>query len=274
MTTKRIFLTVGAVLALLLILFFNPFTINDAGNRQVIQSFTGDLSVRFEPGFYFSGFRAKVTTYPNNVTIQVGPESKRSEEADYWAPAHTATFGEGDKAEAGHTVKWDLPNSSDQMIALHQTYRTIDNLMKTTLLQYQKEVMTYSTQRLSSEAHYSGGQSQLKDYFQDQLRYGQVLLNTETKTRKLENGTEKTYIVVEERRDSLGKIIRTTSDIQTYGLTASFVSIDHIQYDDRIYEKLKAKIDAAADEATSKQKVYYSTTRSVNCRRAGEAVVS
>lgn len=61
--------------------------------------------------------------------------------------------------------------------------------MKTRLLQYQKETMSYSSQRMSSEAHYSGGQSQLKEYFQDQLRNGQVLLVTETKTRKLEDGT-------------------------------------------------------------------------------------
>lgn len=249
--TVILLLIVGATL-----LFFNyanPFAINDAGERQVVQTISGQLSVRFEPGLYWAGPFSKVTTYPNNVTVQVGPESKKSDEADYWEPPHTATFSEGDQAEAGHTVKWDLPNSAPIMIELHTTYNSIHNLMKTTLLQYQKETMNYSTQRMSSEAHYSGGQSQLKDFFQDQLRNGQVLLITETKTQKLENGTEKTYIEVRERKDENGNILRTESDIQKYELLASFSSIDYIKYDERIYEKLKAKIDAAADEATAKQ---------------------
>lgn len=247
---------IGFIIAGFLLVGFgvaNPFSINSAEERQVVQTIGGDLSVRFEPGLYFAGFFSTITTYPNNVTIQVGPENKRSSEADYWEDSHTCTFSEGDQANAGHTVKWDLPNKEPIMIELHTTYSGINNLMKTTLLQYQKETMNYSSQRMSSEAHYSGGQSQLKEFFQDQLRNGQVLLVTETKTQKLENGTEKTYIEVREKQDASGNIIRTISDIQKYELIASFSSIDFIKYDERIYEKLKAKIDAAADEATAKQ---------------------
>ena len=127
--------------------------------------------------------------------------------------------------------------------------------MTTTLLQYQKETATYSCQRMESEAHYSGGQSQLKEYFQDQLRKGQVLLNTETKTRIQTDGTTESYIVVEEKTDEDGEFLRTQSDIQKYNLYASFVSIDHIDYDERIDLKLQDKIDAAADESTSKQRL-------------------
>lgn len=247
----------GIVMGVLLILTvaFNPFSINDAGNRQVVQTVNGDLWVKFDPGMYFSGFFSKVTTYPNNVTIQVGPEQKRSEQADYWEMPNTGTFAEGDQAALGHTVKWDLPNGNEEMKELHTTYNNIDNLIRTTLLQYQKETASYSCQRMTSEAHYSGGQSQLKDYFQDQLRKGQVLLVTKTKTQKLEDGSTKTYIDVDEKVDATGNVLRTLSDIQKYNLIASFASIDYVKYDQRIYEKLKDKIDAAADEATSKQRL-------------------
>ena len=159
----------------------NPFSDNDAGNRQVVQTFGGELSVRFEPGFYFSGFFSTVTTYPNNVTIQVGPDDKKSDDADFHSLSNTGTFSEGDQATMGHTVKWALPINPDQMIDLHTTYSSINNLATTTLMQYQRETASYSCQRMTSESHYSGGQSQLKDYFQDQLRNGQVLLHSETK---------------------------------------------------------------------------------------------
>lgn len=268
---KKLIIISAILLAAVLL---NPFSINDAGNRQVIQTFGGDLSVKFDPGFYYAGVRSKVTTYPNNVTIQVGPKKKRSEEADYWADSHVATFSEGDQALVGHTVKWDLPNKSNEMTELHTTYNSVENLMKTTLLQYQKETMNYSTQRLSSEAHYSGGQSQLKEYFQDQLRRGQVLLVTETKTRKLEDGTEKTYIKVQEKTDDNGEFLRTQSDIQTYGMIASFSSIDFVEYDERIYEKLKAKIDAASDEATAKQQLITAQQEALTEKAKGEKLIA
>lgn len=263
-----------AIIGIIFFLFGTSITINDAGERQVVQTLSGELWVRFDPGLYVSGFGSKVTTYPNNVTVQVGPEEKKSDEADYWEPVHTATFGEGDQAEVGHTVKWDLPNNEPTMKELHTTYNNIDNLMKTTLLQYQKETMNYSTQRLSSEAHYSGGQSQLKEYFQDQLRNGQVLLITETKTRKLEDGTEKTYIQVQEKIDENGNFLRTQSDIQTYGMLASFSSIDYVKYDARIYEKLKDKIDAASDEATAKQKLITAQQEALTVKAQGEKLIA
>lgn len=234
----------------------NPISINDAGNRQVVQTIGGDLWVRFQPGLYISGPFSKVTTYPNNVTIQVGPEDKRSKDADYWTPTNTGTFSEGDQAKMGHTVKWDMPSNEKQMKDLHTDYTNIDNLATTTLMTYQRETASYSAQRMSSEEHYSGGQSQLKDYFQDQLRNGQVLLVTETKTSTQEDGTTKTYIEVNERMNSDSSFVRSTNqDIQQYGLRPSFVSIDFIEYNPQIYVKLETKIKFAADEANSKQEL-------------------
>lgn len=280
MQNKKSFISTKAkvigTLVLLLIggVIFNPFAINDAGERTVIQPIKGELWVQFKPGLYFKGLFSKTEVYPNNATIQVGPEEKRSKDADYWTLPNTGTFAEGDQAQLGHTVKWDLPNGPIEMIELHTTYNNIDNLMSTTLLQYQKETASYSCQRMSSEAHYSGGQSQLKDYFQDQLRKGQVLLVTETKTRKLENGTEKTFVQVQEKRDSLGRFLRTTSDIQKYKLIPSFASIDYVKYDARIYEKLKEKIDAAADEATSKQNYITAQQEALTEKAKGEKLIA
>lgn len=247
---------VGTVAAIALVLVFNPFSINNAGNRQVVQTIGGDLTVRFEPGLYYSGFFSTVTTYPNNVTIQVGPEDKRSPDADYWTPSNTGTFSEGDQAKMGHTVKWDLPVTESQMLKLHITYNNISNLATTTLMNYQRETASYSCQRLTSEDHYSGGQSQLKDFFQDQLRNGQVLLITETKSSKQTDGSSKTYIEVRERLDENGVWLRSPNeDIQQFGLSPSFVSIDYIEYDPEIYEKLQTKIKFAAEEANSKQEL-------------------
>jgi hypothetical protein len=236
----------------------NPFSVNDAGERQVVQTFGGDLYTKFSPGFYYSGFFSKVTTYPNNVTLQISPKDHRSPEADYWMAEHPGTFSEGDAAQLSHTVKWDLPLDEPTMLKLHNTYGNISNLATTTLMQYQRQTASYSCQRLSSEDHYSGGQSQLNEYFQDQLSLGQVLLVTKTKSRTQTDGTSKTYIEVEPRVDSLGRVLRnkkSIKDINDIGMRPSFASIDNVQYDNQIYIKLQTKIKFAADEANSKQEL-------------------
>ncbi|MGY5352358.1 hypothetical protein ACXGQW_07325 [Wenyingzhuangia sp. IMCC45533] len=262
------------VVLVLAMFLFNPFSVNDAGERQVIQTLGGELKVRFDPGLYFSGFGSKVTTYPNNVTIQASKDEKASPDADYSVKPYRGTFSEGDNALLSHTVKWDLPNKVDSMLDLHKTYTNINNLMTTTLLTYQNQTASYSAQRMSSEAHYSGGKSQLNAYFQDQLRNGQVLLITETKTRKLEDGSTKAYIEVREKLNKDGSIKRTVSDIQKYGIVASVATIDEVTYEDRIYEKLKAKIDAASDEATAKQQLITAQQEALTEKARGEKLIA
>lgn len=235
----------------------SPFSINDAGNRQIVQTIKGELYVRFSPGMYFSGPFSKVTTWPNNFTIQVSREDNKSPDADLWVISNSkdGTFSEGDNAELEHTVKWDLPNVQDHMLDLHVTYSNFENLMSTTLLSYQKKIASFSTQRMSSEAHYSGGKSQLDQYFQDQLRNGQVLLVTATKTRVLEDGSQEMYIDVKPKLDEDGQMLRVQSDIQTFGILSTYTSIDNVHYVSEIDVKLRQKIKYAADKANSKQEL-------------------
>lgn len=254
---KMILWGVGIVAMLIMMIIGNPFDNNDAGNRQVVQTVTGNLHVKFDPGWYFAGFFSKVTTWPNNFTIQVSKLENKVEEADLWVLSHAkdGTFSEGDNAELEHTVKWDLPNSAAMMVNLHTTYTNVDNLMATTLLSYQKKIAAFSTQRMSSEAHYSGGKSQLDEYFQDQLRHGQVLLSTKTKTRTLEDGSTEKYNDVQPKLDVDGNLKRSRSDIQAFEILSTYTSMDNVHYDPEIDQKLKEKIRYAAEEANSKQEL-------------------
>lgn len=254
---KKYIIGAVVILGLIVAAMFNPIGINDAGERQVVQTLSGDLWVKFDPGMYWAGFGSTVTTYPNNFTIQISKEKNKSKDADLWVKSDKkdGTFSEGDNAELEHTVKWDLPNSEAMMKELHITYNSVENLMSTTLLSYQKKIASFSTQRMSSEAHYSGGKSQLDEYFQDQLRNGQVILITNTKTRKLEDGTSETYIEVTPKQNKEGQLVRSKSDIQKFGILSTYTSMDNVHYTPEIDEKLKKKIQYASDKANSKQEL-------------------
>ena len=250
-------ITVVGLFITILSTSLNPLAINDATERTVVQTIGGDLFVRFNPGIYYAGILAKKTIWPNNFTIQVSRDINRSDDADLWilSDPKDGTFSEGDNAELEHTVKWDLPSSQPMMKDLHITYSNFENLMSTTLLSYQKKIASFSTQRMSSEAHYSGGKSQLDQYFQDQLRNGQVLLITETKTRTLEDESEETYIDVKPRTNPDGTPMRVESDIQTFGILSTYTSMDNVHYVAEIDVKLRQKIKYAADKANSKQEL-------------------
>ena len=73
---------------------------------------------------------------------------------------------------------------------------------------------------------------------------------------------------------ALVSIIVNKSDIQKYGIIASFASIDKVVYDARIYEKLKAKIDAASDEATAKQQLITAQQEALTEKARGEKLIA
>jgi len=268
------FSLLGTVL-LVAIVLVNPFASNNAGDYQIIQKANGHLLVQDQPKkWYFAGFFSTVTTYPRNVTVQVGPESKKSPDTDYWESNHTATFAGGDQAQAGHTVKWNLPTSNDKRIELHEEYTSYSNLMTTTLVQYQKETFNYSTQRMESESHYSGGNAKLKSYFDDQLRNGHVLTKSYVSTKiDTVTGESKSVIIVEPELKSDGGIVRNTSDIQKYGIIPTFSSIDYVDYDPRIKQKLQDKIDAAADKATSKERLITAQQETETAKAEGQKLI-
>ncbi len=275
--TKIKLIVAGLTFFVITLFFFtvNPFASNDAGDYQIIQKASGDLLVQDQPKkWYWAGFFSKVTTYPRNLTVQVGPTSKKSPDTDYWEDIHTATFAGGDKAKAGHTVKWNLPTSDEKRVALHEEYTSYQNLMTTTLVQYQKETFNYSAQRMESESHYSGGNAKLKSYFDDQLRNGHVLTKSfvDTKIDSM-TGESKSVIVVEPELDSTGAIVRNTSDIQKYGIIPTFSSIDFVDYDPRIQQKLQDKIDAAADKATAKERLITAQQEAETAKVEGQKLI-
>jgi len=268
----QIIILVG--LGLFLLTYISPFSTNESGYREHVRTFSGEEFVRFEPGFYFSGFWATVTPYPDVITVQYGTPDDRGEDVTFFAAPHGVRFNGGDNARIGHTVKWDLPDDEANMLGIHSHYRSHKRLASTTLSQYQKETAGYATQMLDSETHYSGGQSQLKEFFQDQLRNGQILLDKETKTvEDTTSGKSETVIVVEPRLDEKGHVLRTPSDIQKYEITPSFVSIDHIKYDELIENKLKAKIESATIKSISEQKLITAQQEALTAIEQGKKAI-
>ena len=251
-TSKILKYGVGFIF-LFLILFSWPFSTNESGYRQHVRTFGGTEYIRFQPGFYFSGFGSTVTDYPDVVTVQF--EDKKDQSSDFTDvnDLMTAQFNDGTTAEVGFTVKWQLPQIASFMLEIHRDYRSYKRLGKS-LSAYAKECLNYSTQLMDSEFHYSGGKSKLRDDFQFQLRNGQYILEQVQRFEKDSTGkiTRRFYESVPRKNDD-GGFLLSKSDVQDYNIVPNFVAITHMDYDTLVDNKLKAKIEQSTQESIAKQ---------------------
>ncbi|BDS12530.1 SPFH domain-containing protein [Aureispira anguillae] len=249
---------IAGIVALLMVMvgvFVNPVGYNIAGNRQVIQTVTGNLWVRFEPGMFWSGFFSQTHTYPDVITIAFISEDAlvQSEISVRNAPCRIR-FNDAAEAYGEATVRWRLPMDGDEMIHIHKEYKTHGKLAETALSRYTAECLKFTAQLMESETHYSGGMAQFSEDFQDQLQHGQYLVDqiVELKNDSTTRETER-HFIRKKRVDAQGNFVRNKSEIQQFKITLATATIDNIVYDAKIDEKLQKKIDASTRESISKQ---------------------
>jgi hypothetical protein len=81
------------------------------------------------------------------------------------------------------------------------------------------------------------------------------LLETNTKTRILEDGSQKPYLEAKPKLDTKSEMVRIESGIQTFGILSIYISMDNAHYVEGIDVKLRQNIKCAADKANSKQEL-------------------
>lgn len=239
-------------LTITILLLINPFGHNDMGYRQVVENPFGDKKVVFGNGVYLMVPGSKVTTYPNLVTIAY---TKEVTEATVNQPFVEMRFMDATVAEAEVFVKYALPNEEITMLELHEDFRNVSHLAATGLAPYTRECLKYSAQLMESEAHYSGGMSQLSSNFRDQLDNGQYIVdNFETSERDSVTGElTKTYENKVRFDPETGQPVRNTNDIRELGILVRTHNIINVDYEQQVEDKLAKKIEASTRESVSKQ---------------------
>jgi hypothetical protein len=143
---------VGAV-SLALLLFFNPFSYNDAGERTVVEQWDGRQFTQFAPGVYYAGFLAKENPWPNQISV-----SYQSDVPDMLLKDGTIDIGKvtirfGSDATTALTsgiTQFTLPSDPNEMIKMNNAHRTVQSLVSKRLAPYTKECLQSSAQLMSS----------------------------------------------------------------------------------------------------------------------------
>lgn len=235
----------------LLIFQLNPFGYNDLGYRQIVETPTGKKYVVFGNGLYTKFPGSKVTSYPNVITIANRGANTGSTVDGALIPIR---FNDATEAVAQTVVRFRLPNIEEDMLLLHSEYINKEYLALKGLQPYTIECLKSSAQLMDSEIHYSGGRAQLSQDFQNQLSNGLYLLDImEIAVKDTVTGEVKRIYENKVRVDETGLPIRKESDLKQFGLSIASATIENVDYEDKVDEKLSKKIEASTRESVSKQ---------------------
>jgi len=178
---RLIVLGVVALVGLFIFAFINPCSWNDGGKRTVVEQMDGTQFVQFSPGVYYSGFFAKTTEWPNQISVSYQDSLTNLELNDGTieiAKVKVRFGGDATTADVSGITQYILPTDEKEMISMHNAHRTPQSLVSKRLAPYTKECLQSSAQLMSSEMHYSGGRATMAQDFGDQLRNGVYLLRT------------------------------------------------------------------------------------------------
>ena len=239
------------LIGLIVLAALNPFGYNQLGYRQVVQTPAGKKYVVFNNGIYFKLPGSKTSTYPNVITI-----SHRGAETGSTIDGNLILirFNDATEAHAQTVVRFRLPASEEEMMLLHSEYVNKEYLALKGLQPYTIECLKNSAQLMDSEQHYSGGRAQLSQYFQDQLQNGLFILDTqESFYRDSITGETKRIYESKIRISTEGKRVRKESDLEKFGIDIASATIENVDYEQQVDDKLKKKIAASTRESVSKQ---------------------
>jgi len=249
--SKFILWGIGGFVVLIMLLLVNPFGYNDLGYREVVETPTGKKYVVFGNGLYTKFPGSKITTYPNVITI-----SHRGSVTGSTVEGNVILirFNDATEARAQTVTRFRMPDVEQDMLMIHSEYINKDYLALKGLQPYTIECLKNSAQLMDSEQHYSGGRAQLSQYFQDQLEDGLFILDMKETYYQdtLTNETKRMY-EAKIRMDGNGVEIRKNSDLKRFGISIASATIENVDYESQVDEKLKKKIEASTRESVSKQ---------------------
>ena len=242
---------IGALFLLLFLWTVNPFGYNDLGYREVVETPFGQKYVVFTNGMYWKVPGSKVGTYPNVITI-----SHRGSDTGSTVNGKQILirFNDATEAYAQTVVRFRLPDKEKDMLTLHSEYVNKEYIALKGLQPYTIECIKNSAQLMDSEQHYSGGRAQLSQFFQDQLEDGLYLLDVQERVYRdsMTNEVKRIYESIIRMNNEGGKV-RKESDLKRFGITVASATIENVDYESQVDEKLKKKIEASTREAVSKQ---------------------
>lgn len=234
------------VLALIgiLILIGNMVTTVGADEVVVKQDFIGGhLTVWDSPGVHWQNF-GTITRYKRSAQLWFSAKQDEGKETD---DSIKVRFNDGGHGNISGSLRYTLPTVPEKMVALHQTYHSMQAIDHELVRQVVNKSVFMSGPLMSSRESYAERRADLINYITDQIVYGVYrTAHEETKTTDPLTGQEKVVDVVRPKVGAgpNGFEREEESPIQRFGMNASNITINGIDYDPVVEAQIKQQQEA------------------------------
>lgn len=252
------------------------FETNPAGMTMIVQSpVSGELKVHTSPGWVWQGF-GTVTSYRQVATVSFGTEENQADHGSGQTGPVNVMFNDNGEASVYGNVRFILPSSDEQMIAIHKRHRTYEHLVDTLLTKCTSNVLINTASMFSAEDIYGGGKSEYQRLAQDQLENGRY----QTDTADIEitdpfTQEKRRAKKVSIRKNSDGNIIRLENPLAHFGIRVDqFLMHRDFEYKEGILKQMATQREAFQNAVTARANAQRATQDVITAKAEGEAAVT
>lgn len=204
----------------------------------------GQLHVWDTPGVHWQNF-GTVTRYKRSAQLWFSAKSDEGKETD---DSIKVRFSDGGHGNISGSLRYTLPLDQNKIIDLHRTYHSMEAIDHELVRQVVNKSVFMSGPLMSSRESYAEKRADLINYITDQIIYGVYRTShQETKTTDPLTGQEKVVdMVIPKQNDHAPNGIEREEDspIQKFGMNASNITINGIDYDPTVEAQIKQQQEA------------------------------
>lgn len=281
----------GVVLAGLVLFLITG--VNDANQRTVVQYPTGTLSVKFDAGVYLKAF-GKTTSY-NNVLSFDFDRDENGAGSTLDQIGISVLYQDGGSGNQYGKVRFDLPDTEQEMIAIHKDFSSPKSVAYKLLKGYTEEVMNSTASLVTSEESYAVKRGEFNKRARFQLENGlyatrtKEIITTEDESKQFCVDLVKSELSEDQVKEcrtvrkikksvpeimvSNGQPITETSDLKRYAISVSGFQLLKPDYEAKTMKQIADKREQTMLIITSKANAERAEQDALTAKSQGEADV-
>jgi hypothetical protein len=236
----------GVFLLLLTVVFISNSVTTVAADEIVVKQnfFDGKLQVWNTPGVHWQNF-GKLTRYKRSAQYWF---SARTDEGKTVDESIKVRFNDGGHGKVSGSLRYSLPLDEKKMILLHSTYGSMGAIEHELVRQVVNKSVYMTGPLMSSRESYAERRNDLITYITDQVVNG--VYRTEHKPVETTDPITSQKKVVDfvqpkpSDKSANGIEREEESPIQKYGMDASNITINSIEYDEQVENQIKQQQQA------------------------------
>jgi len=261
-----------SILAVSVIALPMAFGINDAGERTVIQTISGQMKVKFSSGPYFTGF-GKTWEYNDFATFDFD-RSVAKGEATLDQSGITVRYQDGGEGTIYGKSRYALPTDEDTMLKLHKAFKSKKGFANKLIKPVTEQGMNLTAGLMKSEEAYATKRAIFTQMAKAQI--GKGIYETKLESVRVTDEVTGRFVVTQVPVVALDKNnqpIHLSSDLAEYGVSVVGFQLNDPGFEQSTMAQIAKKRAATMDIITAKANAEKAKQTAITAEEDGKAAV-